>query len=494
MVTLPSIEDAMPNHFDLYFGGKWAAPTTSVKSGTAYKDTVNPGNGKVIHSVAQASAQDVDAAVKIAHKAFLKWRKTTPMERATILRQAAETLRSHATHLALVDSYNTGNPVSEMLNDANVAAAYFDYFAGLIPMIKGETIPQGEDTFHYTIREPLGVVGRIVAFNHPLMFGAGKLAAPLAAGNTVIIKPPEQAPLSCLKLAEILGGMFPPGVISILPGGVECGQALSTHPLVKAVTLIGSVPTGKAIQKSAADSLKVTLLELGGKNALIVFPDADLDKAAASIAGGMNFTWSGQSCGSTSRVFLHSSLHDKVLENVVARVKRDYKPGVPTELSTTLGPVVSKVSHDRVLSYIESAKKQGARLLTGGKVPDDKHIEGGFFIEPTIFADVTTDMRIAREEIFGPVMSVFKWENEDTLFEQVDSVEYGLTASIFSENSSTIQNAIKNIDAGYIWVNQTSRHFLNVPFGGHKMSGYGREECFEELLTFTQLKSVNVKL
>jgi betaine-aldehyde dehydrogenase len=254
------------------------------------------------------------------------------MQRAAMLRKAADAMREHALDLALVDAYNTGNPVAEMVNDANVAAANCDYFAGLIPMLKGETIPQSDDTFHYTIREPLGVVARIVAYNHPVMFAGAKIAAPLAAGNTVIIKPPDQAPLSCLRLAEVLEGIFPPGVVSILPGGAECGKALAEHELVKKVTLIGSVPTGKLIQKTVAASLKPTLLELGGKNALLAFPDANLEKLAMGVAMGMNFSWAGQSCGSTSRVFLHESIHDKVLEKVVEIVSVKYRPGLPTSM------------------------------------------------------------------------------------------------------------------------------------------------------------------
>ncbi len=480
----------MPTNKDLFYGGQWHSPKNN-----EYRETYNPGNGQVIDKISQAGAEDVEAAAEAAHKAFFGWRTTPPAQRAAALRKAAEVMREHAKELALLDALNTGNPVAEMLSDANVAAANCDFFAGLIPMLKGETIPVADDTFHYTLREPLGVVARIVAFNHPVMFAGAKLAAPLAAGNTVIIKPPDQAPLSCLKLAEILANVFPPGVLNILPGGVECGKALSTHPLVRKVTLIGSVPTGKAIQRAAADTLKPTLLELGGKNALVAFPDADLEKLVQGVARGMNFTWAGQSCGSTSRVFLHESHHDTVLEKVAEFVKREFRPGVPTDMSTTMGPVISKVAHDRVLSYIDSAKQEGARLVVGGKVPSDNpDIKGGYFIEPTIFADVKENMRIAKEEIFGPVMSVFKWSNEDELIKAVNSTEYGLTASVYTRDIATATDMVKKIEAGFVWVNQVGRHFLNVPFRGQKQSGLGREESLDELLSFTQIKSVNVNL
>lgn len=490
MPSLPSIESSLPKHHDLFYGGSWHPP----KSNT-YSDTYNPGNGKVVAKIADSSADDVDAAVTAAHEAFQTWRTTPPTQRGQILRKAADVLRSYAEELAMLDALNTGNPVAEMIADAKVGAANLDYFAGLIPMLKGETIPVSEETFHYTLREPLGVVARIVAYNHPLMFAAGKMAAPLAAGNTVVIKPPEQAPMSCLKMAEILADVFPPGVLSVLPGRRDCGQALSTHPLVRKITLIGSVPTGKAIMRAAADTLKPTLFELGGKNALIACPDADKDKLAAGIARGMNFTWAGQSCGSTSRVFLHESLYDEVLDKVVAVVKKDYKAGVPTDPTTTMGPVISKAAEERVLGYIEAGKKEGAKLVYGGKKPEGiSGIEGGYFIEPTIFGDVKPSMKIAREEIFGPVMSVFKWSDEKEMIKQVNSTAYGLTASIYTSSMGTAQRIVKQVESGYVWVNNVGRHFLGVPFGGYKESGIGREEHLEEMLSFTQLKSVNVAL
>ncbi|EXJ65591.1 betaine-aldehyde dehydrogenase [Cladophialophora psammophila CBS 110553] len=321
------------------------------------------------------------------------------------------------------------------------------------------------------------------------------MAAPLAAGNTVIIKSPDQAPLSCLRLAEILNTTFPPGVISVLSGGAECGKALSVHPLVKKVTLIGSVPTGRAIQQSVAGMLKPTLLELGGKNALVAFPDADPVKVAAGIAQGMNFAWAGQSCGSTSRVFLHKSHHDTILQKVVEIIQRDYRPGVPTDPSTTMGPVISKSAEGRVLSYIEAGKREGARLLIGGQKPDEpQEIRNGFFIEPTIFTNVKPDMTIAREEIFGPVLSVLQWEDVDDVIKQVNSSPLGLTAAIFTRDIGLAHKVARRIDAGFIWINQVGRHFQGVPFGGMKDSGMGREESLSEMLAFTEVKSINVGL
>jgi len=308
------------------------------------------------------------------------------------------------------------------------------------------------------------------------------------------MKPPEQAPLSALKMVELIGDIFPPGVMNVLSGGKECGQALASHPLVRKVSLIGSVPTGKAIARTGADTLKSVLLELGGKNALIVYPDADLAKAIAGAVRGMNFTWAGQSCGSTSRLFLHESIHDKVLDGVAKLVNEKHKPGLPTDWSTTMGPLVNRTQFEKVMSYIRWGQEEGARLVTGGKQPLDPKLAKGFFVEPTIFADVTPNMRIAKEEIFGPVLSVLKWKDEDELFEQVNAVEYGLTASIWTRDLAIAHRAASRVQAGYVWINHSSQHFLGAPFGGFKHSGIGREECIEELFEFTQLKNVHVNL
>ena len=484
-----SSDHCLPKHLDLFYGGQWHPP----KAGET-QPTINPANGEILANVAHAGAEDAQLAVRAAQSAFPSWAAMPSLERSRLLREAAAILRKHASELAMIDAFNTGNPVAEMVRDANIAASGIEFFAGLIPQIKGETIPMGEGNLNYTVREPLGVVARIVAYNHPLMFAAMKIGAPLAAGNTVVIKPPEQAPLSSLRMAELIGSVFPPGVLNVIPGGRECGQALTSHPDVGKITLIGSVPTGKAIMRTAADTLKPVLLELGGKNALIVFPDADLNKAVDGAVRGMNFTWAGQSCGSTSRIFIHDSIYDEVIGLITQRIGEKHKPGIPTDYSTTMGPLVSKAQYEKVLSYIELGKKEGAKLLLGGKRSADPALANGFFVEPTVFGDVQVGMAIAQEEIFGPVLSAFRWSSEEQLFAAVNSVNYGLTASIWTTNLSTAHRAAARVQAGYVWVNNSSQHFLGAPFGGYKQSGIGREECFDELLEFTQIKNVNVTL
>lgn len=485
---LSSTKLNLPSHRGNYYDGKWHEP----KAGR-YAETINPGTGESLGKFADSTAEDVDAAVAAAKRAFKEWRRVPPLERARLLKKIAEVLRANAAELAMIDAADCGNPVAEMIRDAAVAAAQIEFFAGLVTEMKGDTIPMGPDAVNFTVREPLGVVGRIFPFNHPFMFCAGKAAAPLAAGNAIVIKPPEQAPLSSLRLAELVDGILPPGVFNIVCGGKEVGAALASHRDVAKIGLIGSVPTGKAVMRAAADTLKGVLLELGGKNALIAYPDADPDAVAGAVIGGMNFTWCGQSCGSTSRAFLHEKIHDAVLEKVKAKIKY-YKPGIPTDPATTMGAIINKIQFDRIMAYIESGKAEGARLVTGGGRPSDPKLANGFYIEPTVFADVKPNMKIAREEIFGPVVSVFKWSDEATMLAQVNAVEYGLTASIWTNDLVTAHRTAAAVEAGFVWINEVSKHFLGAPFGGYKQSGIGREECFEELIAFTQEKNIHINL
>ncbi len=478
----------LPEHRDAFYGGEWHKP----KSGR-YLDSINPGTGDLLGPFADCGAADIDAAVGAAKKAFDGWRNTPPFERARLLKRVANVLREHAEELAMIDAADCGNPVHEMVMDATIAAAQIDFYAGLVTEVKGASIPMGPGVVNFTVREPRGVVGRIIPFNHPFMFCAGKIGAPVATGNTVVMKPPEQAPLSALRLAELIGGILPPGVFNVVPGGREAGSSLTTHRDVAMIALIGSVPTGRAVMKAAADTLKPVMLELGGKNALIAYPDADPDEVAAAVVGGMNFTWCGQSCGSTSRAFIHELMYEAVLAKVKVKIAH-FRPGVATDPSTTMGAIISKTQYERVLGFIESAKQEGARLLYGGGRPSDPALAKGLFIEPTVFADVKPTMRIAREEIFGPVLSIFKWSDEAAMLEEVNAVEYGLTASIWTNDLSIAHRTAGIVQSGFVWINEVSKHFLGAPFGGYKQSGIGREECIEEMFAYTQEKNIHVKL
>jgi betaine-aldehyde dehydrogenase len=486
-VAIPTTPN-LPLNRGAYYGGSWHEPISG-----RLVESIDPGTGRVLGQVSDCGAADVDAAVEAARQGFLTWRATPPLERARKLRRIAVILREQAGELAMIDAANCGNPVREMVGDAMVAAAQMEFFAGFVTEMKGASVPMGPDAVNFSVREPLGVVGRIIPFNHPFMFCAGKSAAPLAAGNAVIVKPPEQAPLSALRLAELIDGVLPPGVFNIVPGGREVGAAIASHPGIAKVALIGSVPTGRAVLKAAADTVKPVMLELGGKNALVAFPDAEPDEVAAAVIAGMNFTWCGQSCGSTSRAFLHADIHDAVVERIKARIGH-FKPGIPTDPETTMGAIVSRAQLERVLAFIAAAREEGARLVTGGRPPSDAALASGFYVEPTVFSDVTQSMRIAREEIFGPVLAVLRWEQEECMLAEVNAVEYGLTCSIWTNDLTTAHRTAAAVEAGYVWINEVGKHFLGAPFGGFKQSGLGREECFEEMLAFTQEKNIHIRI
>ena len=477
----------LPHKRDLYYGGTWHRPRGG------YLDTTNPGTGESLGPCAEANTADIDAAVAAAKEAFPRWSRTKPAERAAMLRKVAVILRANAAELAMIDAINCGNPIAEMTRDVLNAAAQFDFFAGLVTELKGDTMPMGDGVVNLSVREPFGVVGRIVAYNHPLMFTAAKSAAPLAAGNTVIMKPPYQAPLSAYRFMELVEGIFPPGVLSIMTGGTECGSALSAHPDVPYVSLIGSVPTGRAVARSAAERLKHVSLELGGKNPCIVYGDADIERAIKGAIAGMNFTWCGQSCGSTSRLFLHASIHDEVVAGILSKIGH-YQPGLPTDPDTTMGAIVSRAQQEKILRYIDIGQEEGATLAYGGKVPTAPELQGGFYVEPTVFTGVSQDMRIANEEIFGPVLSVIQWTDEEAMLEQVNRVDYGLTAAIFTKDLARAHRTAARVQSGFIWVNNAGPHFLGAGYGGYKQSGIGREESIEELLAFTQSKNINIVL
>jgi betaine-aldehyde dehydrogenase len=488
MPSAHALHLTLPKQRGAFYGGAWHAP----KAGR-FVATISPGTGESLGEVPNCSAEDVDGAVRAASAAYATWRDVAPLERAKLLRAVAGIVREHAEELALIDAADGGNPVSAMIGDAQSAAAQLDFFAGLVTEMKGCSIPMGPDAVNFTVREPFGVVAKILPFNHPFMFCAAKIAAPLAAGNTVVVKPPEQAPLSSLRFAELIEGILPAGVFNLVPGGVEAGAALASHPQVAMVSVIGGVNTGRAVMRAAADRVKPVKLELGGKNALIAFADADPDAVAAGLVAGMNFTWCGQSCGSTSRAFLHESIHDAVLQRLKERL-RQFRPGLPTDPKTRMGAIISRVQLDRILSFIEGAKAEGARLEIGGGVPSDSELRNGFYLEPTVFSGVTQAMRIAREEVFGPVLAVFKWRNEKEMLRDVNAVEYGLTCSIWTNDLSTAHRTARAVEVGYVWINESSKHFLGAPFGGTKQSGFGREECLEELLSYTQEKNIHLRL
>jgi len=470
----------------LYIGGKWV----DAAAGKTF-ESVNPSTREKLGDVPSADQRDVDRAVKAAKIAFAEWSRVPVRERARALERLAARINEHAQELALMDSLDSGNAITGLRGDMTWTADSLNYFAGLITEIKGETSSQGPRHLNLTRRQPYGVVAKINPFNHPFRFCAEKAAAPLAAGNCVVIKGSEQAPLSSLRLGELCEGIFPPGVVNIITGDGAVGSALVRHPDIQRIGFVGSVPTGRAIARDAADGLKKVTFELGGKNPIIIFPDADPKKAAAAAIKGMNMNRQGQSCSSTSRVFVHASLHGPVVEELV-RQAETLPVGMPWIDKNEVGPIVSQRQFDRVMGYIRSGVEEGAKLATGGDQPKEAALRRGWFVAPTVFDSVTPDMRIGREEIFGPVMSVMPWNEEQEMLQRANALEYGLTAAIVTNDLSKAMETAERVEVGYVWINSSGR-YLGAPYGGWKQSGIGQEECFDELLSYTQIKNINMR-
>ncbi len=472
----------------MYIGGEFVSARNRL-----WLESVNPGTETVHGRVPAAGAADVDAAVKAAAHAQRAWSAFTIWERRDMLRRLAAALRSRKADVLPLEAADTGNTITSLARDVEVAANYIEFFAGLGSEIKGGSVPASADGVHFSLREPWGVVARIVPFNHPFLFAAAHVAAPLMAGNAVVLKSPETSPLSATLFAEICHGVLPPGVVNVVHGlGRPAGDALVRHPHVWRIGFTGSVATGMAIQRAAAEvAVKHISLELGGKNAMIVRADADPDIVAQEAVRGMNFAWAGQSCGSNSRLMLHESLYDEVVERILARVAT-IRIGDALDPDSTMGPLNSAAHYQRALSFIESAREDGATLLTGGRRPPGESFGRGYWLEPTVYGDVTTEMRIAREEIFGPILSIFRWRDDEEVINMANATEYGLTAGVWTNDLRWAVDFTRQLEAGVVYVNATARHFVGTGFGGWKNSGLGREECLEELLSYTREKSVHL--
>ena len=470
----------------LFIGGEWVA----AHSGETIT-SINPANGDVLGTVPLASEHDVNRAVAAAKAAFPAWAALPVTRRAEYLRRLADAVDRNADYLALMDAVDSGNAISGMRGDMTWTADALRYFAGLVTELKGETMAREPGHLNLTLRQPYGVVARINPFNHPFRFCAEKAASALAAGNTVVIKGAEQAPLSSLKLGELCAEIFPPGVVNIVTGDGSTGSSMVRHRDVARVGFVGSVETGRIIAREAAESLKEVTLELGGKNPIVIFPDADPAQAAALAVQAMNMNRQGQSCSSTSRVLVHRSLHERVSAELV-KVAAAIPVGMPWLDAAEMGPIVSRPQYDRVLGYIASGRAEGAELLTGGAPPADPELAEGFFIAPTVFDRVLPEMRIASEEIFGPVMAIMSWSDFDEMIEVANGVRYGLTASLVTNDFGAAMRAAERLQAGYVWINSSGR-YLGAPYGGWKQSGIGKEESFEELLSYTRVKNINMR-
>jgi betaine-aldehyde dehydrogenase len=456
--------------------------------------SVNPATGEVLGYVIAAGAAQINAAVLAAQRGQRTWCAMSGAERARILRRAAELLRSRNQELAQLESRDTGKPIQEtQVVDVVSGAECFEYFAALAQSLSGEHIDLGTQAFGYTRREPLGVVAGIGAWNYPLQIACWKAAPALACGNAMIFKPAELTPFTAEKLQEILlEAGLPPGVFQVVQGFADTGRLLTRHPAIRKVSLTGEVGTGKAVMSDAAQTLKNVTLELGGKSPLIVFEDAKLDNA---VAGALlaNFYSSGQVCSNATRVFVHTSVKAAFLERLLERV-RAMRIGDPMDPATQVGPLVSEQHMHKVLSYIARGRAEGARLAIGGQRVMTGNLGKGYFVAPTVFDECRDDMSIVREEIFGPVMSVLEFSDEREVIERANATEFGLAAGVFTNDLTRAHRVIAQLQAGTCWINHYNVTPIELPFGGVKMSGLGRENGRAAIEHYTQLKSVYVAM
>jgi len=476
----------------LLIDGKWVEPKTN-----KYFKTLNPATEEVLAEIPEGGKEDVELAVKAARRAFEEgvWhRKMTASQRGRVMYKLAELIEQHAEELAHLETLDNGKPINESKNvDVPATADVFRYYAGWATKIEGETINTNPQFFTYTLREPIGVVGQIIPWNFPMLMMAWKWGPALACGNSVILKPAEQTPLTALRIGELaVEAGFPAGVINIITGFGEnsAGEFIANHMDIDKIAFTGEDKTGQIIVKASAGNLKRVSLELGGKAPNIVFADADLDAAVQGAITGIFFN-QGQVCCAGSRLFLENSVKDKFMEKLLASVgKMRQGPGLDTK--TRIGPQVSKDQQDRCISYIDIAKKEGAKLECGGDRPAD--LSKGYFVQPTIFTNVKNDMRIAQEEVFGPVLSVIDFKSMEDVAEQANAVRFGLSGAIWTSDVKKAHKLASHIQAGTVWVNCYNVFDAAVPFGGYKQSGYGRELGKHSIDLYSNIKSVWMNL
>lgn len=477
--------------YQMYIDGKF----TSAKSG-ATRDMIDPANGELIAKVPESAKEDVVIAIKAARKAFDEgsWRKTSALDRSKLLFKVADLIRANAKMLAELETRNCGKPLAEAEYDVSDAANCFEFYAGLATKIHGETMSVPANSFSYVVREPIGVCGQIIPWNFPLLMAAWKLAPALAAGNTVLLKPSELTPLTALELFKLIDQCgFPAGVVNLITGpGAGVGEELSTNSLVDKVAFTGGTVTGKKIMQAATGNLKRISLELGGKNPNIVFADCDPEMAIDGALFGA-FANQGEVCSAGSRLIVERSIHKKIVEGMLKKIP-NIKLGHGLDAGVKMGPLVSRSHREKVEYYVKTGIDEGAKLLCGGKRPKGEAFEKGNFFEPTIFDEVKPSMRIAREEIFGPVLAVIPFDTEEDAIQIANDTEYGLAAAVWTKDLTRAHRVTSQIRAGILWVNHYHPTHNEMPWGGYKQSGSGRELGLYGIESYLEIKQVNINL
>ncbi len=477
--------------YQMFIAGKYVDSSSG-----EFFPVYDPSNAEPIGHVAKGTKEDAKQAVESARRTFEnpEWRWMDATKRGRILYKLSQLIRESLNELTALESLNNGKPLREAKGDIAYAARTYEYYAGLADKIQGETIPVPGTRFAYTLREPIGVTVHIVPWNYPFQLASRSIAPALAAGNTVIVKPSSTTPLTALRLGELSKNAgLPDGALSIVTGtSQEVGTPLVSSPDIDLIVLTGSTDTGKEVMKYAAENITPVTLELGGKNPNIVFPDANLEAAVKGAMAGA-FTNAGQMCWAGSRLFLHESIHDAFMTKLAEKAK-GLKLGPGSKDDTEMGPLVSKAQQANVLSMIQAGDADGAKILTGGKTPDAPELKRGFFIEPTIFNNVTTDMRIAKEEIFGPVLSTFTFKDTEEVIKAANSTQYGLYAGVWTNNLRLAQRMVISLQTGMVSINEYPITYPQTPFGGYKDSGIGWEQGISAINNYTRIKSVTVNI
>lgn len=484
----PKVKAFLEGNIELFINGKYMPSVSGKKF-----ETYNPATEEVLALVSEAQEEDVDLAVKAAREAFEKgdWPDLSAAERARLIYKFADLIEENREELAQLEALDNGKPYEIALNDDIPATVeHYRYYAGWATKILGQTFPISKNYLNYTRHEPIGVVGQIIPWNYPLVMSAWKMGAALATGCTIVLKPAEQTPLSLMYTAQLIKEAgFPDGVINFVPGfGQTAGAAIVNHPDVDKIAFTGSTVTGKYIMRQAAETVKHVTLELGGKSPNIILEDADLTEAIPGAFNGIMYNH-GQNCSAGSRVFVHRKHYDQVVEEL-AKMANEVKLGAGMDKGSEMGPLVSEKQFERVLGYIEKGKAEGAKVVAGGERAFDK----GYFVKPTIFADVTDEMTIAKEEIFGPVVAVLPFDTVEEVIERANNTPYGLAAGVWTENVKTAHYVANKLKAGTVWINDYNLEDAAAPFGGYKQSGIGREMGSYALDNYTEVKCVWVKI